>query len=60
MKLVTFKKLDGRLRVGEFREDDLYSLGIELSMLEIAAEGQLPSRDESFKVMKHQGAFTAP
>jgi 2-keto-4-pentenoate hydratase/2-oxohepta-3-ene-1,7-dioic acid hydratase in catechol pathway len=55
MKLLTFKKLDGRLRVGELREESLYSLGTDLSMLEIAAEGRLPSRDESFKVMKHQG-----
>lgn len=55
MKLVTFRKLDGRLRVGELREDGLYSLGTDMSMLEIAAEEELPSRDESFKVMKHEG-----
>lgn len=55
MKLVTFKKLDGRLRVGELRDDSLYSLGTDLSMPEIAAEGKPPSRDESFKVMKYQG-----
>jgi 2-keto-4-pentenoate hydratase/2-oxohepta-3-ene-1,7-dioic acid hydratase in catechol pathway len=55
LKLVTFRKLDGRLRVGELRGDDLYSLGTELSMMDLAAEGVLPGRDESFKVMKHQG-----
>lgn len=55
MKLVTFKKLDGRVVVGELRDNDLYSLGTNLSMKEIAAEGTLPSRDESFKVMKHNG-----
>ncbi|MDQ7023984.1 MAG: fumarylacetoacetate hydrolase family protein [Anaerolineae bacterium] len=55
MKLVTFKKLDGRVVVGELRGDDLYSLGTRLSMKEIAAGDKLPSRDESFKVMKHKG-----
>jgi 2-keto-4-pentenoate hydratase/2-oxohepta-3-ene-1,7-dioic acid hydratase in catechol pathway len=55
VKLVSFKKLDGRLGVGELRGDDLYSLGTHLSMREIAAEDSLPSRDESFKVMKHNG-----
>lgn len=55
MKLVTFRKLDGRLRVGELREDGLYSFETEMSMMEIAAEKELPKRDESFKVMKHQG-----
>jgi 2-keto-4-pentenoate hydratase/2-oxohepta-3-ene-1,7-dioic acid hydratase in catechol pathway len=55
LKLVTFRKLDGRLRVGELRGEDLYSLGTELSMLDLAAEGTIPDRDESFKVMKHQG-----
>ena len=54
MKLVTFEKLDGRLSVGEIRGDDLYSLGTTLSMSEIAADGLSP-RDESFKVMKHNG-----
>lgn len=55
MKLVTFKKLDGRAVVGELRDDELYSLGTNLSMKEIAAEGTLPTRDEAFKVMKHNG-----
>lgn len=54
MKLVTFEKLDGRLSVGEMRGDDLYSLGTTLSMSEIAGD-KLPSRDESYKVMKHNG-----
>lgn len=60
MKLVSFKKLDGRLRVGELREgDSLYSLGTELSMLELAGEKGLPTQDESYKVMKHNG-ISAP
>jgi 2-keto-4-pentenoate hydratase/2-oxohepta-3-ene-1,7-dioic acid hydratase in catechol pathway len=55
MKLVTYHKLDGRMAVGELLEDGLYSLGIDLSMLELADEDELPNREESFKVMKHQG-----
>ena len=55
MKLVTFTKLDGRDAVGELRDDELYSLGTNLSMKEIAAEGTLPDREESFKVMKYNG-----
>jgi 2-keto-4-pentenoate hydratase/2-oxohepta-3-ene-1,7-dioic acid hydratase in catechol pathway len=55
MKLVTFRRLDGRLSVGELREDGLYSLGTELSMIEIAAAEQLPDGEGSFKVMKHEG-----
>jgi len=55
MKLVTFKKLDGRLRVGEMRDDALYSLGTSQSMDEIAADSKLPERDGAFKLMKHQG-----
>lgn len=54
MKLVTFKKLDGRLAVGEMRGDNLYALGTDMSMTEIAAGEHMP-RDESFKVMKHKG-----
>ena len=55
MKLVRFQKLDGRVRVGEWREDGLYSLGTDMSMQEIAAQDSLPARDEAFKVMKHKG-----
>lgn len=55
MKLVTFKKLDGRERVGELRDGALYSLGLEQSMIDLASEASLPNREESFKVMKHQG-----
>ncbi|MGJ3238612.1 MAG: fumarylacetoacetate hydrolase family protein [Anaerolineae bacterium] len=58
MKLVTFKKIDGRLSVGELRDDVLYALGTSMSMSEIAAEG-LSDRDESFRVMKH-GGIQAP
>lgn len=54
MKLVTFKKLDDSLSVGEMRGDSLYSLGTSMSMQEIAENG-LPASDESFKVMKHKG-----
>ncbi len=54
MKLVTYEKLDGSLSVGEMRGDSLYSLGIDLSMQEIAEKG-FPANDESFKVMKHNG-----
>jgi 2-keto-4-pentenoate hydratase/2-oxohepta-3-ene-1,7-dioic acid hydratase in catechol pathway len=55
VKLVTYKKLDGRLEVGELIDEDLYSLGSNLTMREIAGEESLPTRDESFKVMKHNG-----
>lgn len=55
MKLVTFKKLDGRERVGELRDGALYSLGLEQSMMGMASDRELPTRDEAFKVMKHKG-----
>lgn len=55
MKLVTYKKLDGSLNVGELRGEDLYSLGTGLTMREIATEEKTLNRDESFKVMKHNG-----
>lgn len=55
MKLVTYEKLDGSLSVGELRGDDLYSLGTDLSMREIATEEKTLTRDESFKVMKYKG-----
>jgi 2-keto-4-pentenoate hydratase/2-oxohepta-3-ene-1,7-dioic acid hydratase in catechol pathway len=55
MKLVTFRRLDGRLSVGELREDGLYSLGTDISMLELAAAEELPDGEGSFKVMKHDG-----
>lgn len=55
MKLVTFRKLDDRLALGELREDGLYSLGVDTTMLELAADDKLPDLDGTFKVMKHQG-----
>lgn len=55
MKLVTYKKLDDSLNVGEMRGDELYSLGTSLTMSEIASEEKTLNRDESFKVMKHNG-----
>lgn len=55
MKLVTYKKLDDSLAVGELRDDVLYSLGTNMTMQEIVAEGTVPDREESFKVMKHKG-----
>jgi 5-carboxymethyl-2-hydroxymuconate isomerase len=58
MKLVTFEKLDGRLRVGYLDGDDLYSLNSDASMTELAAAGQTPDTDEAFKVMKHNGIQT--
>ena len=53
MKLVTFKKLDGRLAVGECVAMIYTHLGTDMSMTEIAAGEKMP-RDESFKVMKHK------
>lgn len=55
MKLVTYKKLDGRLSVGTLRDDVLYSLSGQSSMQAIIAEGIMPDADDSFKVMKHHG-----
>jgi 2-keto-4-pentenoate hydratase/2-oxohepta-3-ene-1,7-dioic acid hydratase in catechol pathway len=55
MKLVTYRKLDGRLSIGELREDGLYSFETDMSMVEIAAGKELPDRTETFKVMKHLG-----
>lgn len=55
MKLMTFAKLDGRTQVGEWRNDALYSLGLDTPMIQMAADKDLPSRDEAYKVMKHKG-----
>ena len=38
MKLATFKKLDGRMRVGELRGDTLYALSTEATMRDLADE----------------------
>jgi 2-keto-4-pentenoate hydratase/2-oxohepta-3-ene-1,7-dioic acid hydratase in catechol pathway len=55
MKLVTYRKLDGRLCIGELREDGLYSFETDMTMVEAADDNELPNREETFKVMKHQG-----
>jgi 5-carboxymethyl-2-hydroxymuconate isomerase len=55
MRLVTFKKLDGRMRVGELRDESLYALSTEATMRDLAAGTHLPDNEGAFKVMKHQG-----
>jgi 2-keto-4-pentenoate hydratase/2-oxohepta-3-ene-1,7-dioic acid hydratase in catechol pathway len=55
MKLATFKKLDGRMRVGELRNDSLYALSTDDTMRELAAGDSLPDNEGAFKVMKHKG-----
>ncbi len=55
MRLVTFKKLDGRMRVGELRGETLYALSTEATMRDLAAGTHLPDNTGAFKVMKHKG-----
>lgn len=55
MKLMTFRKIDGRTQVGEWRDGALYSLGLDTPMIDLAADAHLPTRDEAYKVMKHAG-----
>lgn len=55
MKLVTFKKLDGREHVGELRDDALFTLGLNSTMQDFAADSSRLNRDESFKIVKHKG-----
>jgi 2-keto-4-pentenoate hydratase/2-oxohepta-3-ene-1,7-dioic acid hydratase in catechol pathway len=59
VKLVTYKKLDGRLEVGELINGELHSLGATFTMKDVAADDTLPDREGLFKVMKHNG-ITAP
>ena len=55
MKLVTYKKLDNTLHVGELDNDTLYALETDKSMIELAADGVTPDAGNRHKVMKHNG-----
>jgi len=55
MKLVTYTSLTGELDVAEERDGDLYALGYQQPMHELAAYGELPERVDTHKIMKHDG-----
>lgn len=57
MKLVTYKSLTGESPVAEERDGDLYALGYQETMCELAAHSTLPERVDTHKIMKHDGVI---
>lgn len=54
VKLVRYKKLDGRVEVGELRDGEVYA-AFDQDMSELAARSSLPTRQHTHKIMQHHG-----